>query len=200
MAAANEPLQGPQESNEATRLLLRIREGDVAAVDQLLPLVYEQLRRIAGGYFRDQPADHTLQPTALVHEVFLKMIHRSEASWNNRNHFLAVAAQAMRQILTDHARGKRRDKRGGKGGERVPLERLATPSGESELDILQLENALNQLAEVDSRQAKIIELWFFAGLTAEETASVLDVSDRTIRREWRHARAWLNQAMSSEQA
>ena len=194
MAAPPHPSQGPDGPNEATRLLLRIRDGDDAAVDELLPLVYEQLRRIANGYFRDQPADHTLQPTALVHEAFLKMIHRSDAAWSSRNHFLAVAARAMRQILTDHARGKGRSKRGG-NAERIPLEKLATPSGGNELDILELERALTQLAELDPRQAKIVELWFFGGLTTEETASVLDISDRTVRREWRHARAWLNKIL-----
>jgi len=189
------PPTPPDRSADATELLVRIGDGDVAAVDELLPLVYDQLRVIAARSFRGQPAEHTLQPTALVHEVFLKMIRNPDAQWRNSGHFFAVAATAMRQILTDHARGKARAKRGG-DAEHVSLGQVESPSGNETLDILDLERALTKLAELDERQARIIELWFFAGLTVDEIAGILDVSPRTIRRDWTHARAWLNRELA----
>ncbi len=180
---------------DATQLLVRIGDGDTAAIDDLLPLVYDQLRAIAARSFRGQPAEHTLQPTALVHEAFLKMIRNPDAQWKNSGHFFAVAATAMRQILTDHARGKARAKRGG-DAEHVSLGQVESPSGNERLDILDLERALTRLASFDPRQARIIELWFFAGQTVEEIAGILQVSSRTIRRDWMHARAWLNRELA----
>ncbi len=180
---------------EATVLLERIRSGDRDAADELLPLVYDELRRIAASYFRAQPHYHTLQPTALVHEAFLKLVNVPGSDWESVNHFKAVAARAMRQILTDHARAKATAKRGG-DVEHVPVDGIDTPAGTNTLDLVTLDRALTTLGELDPRQLRIIELWFFAGLTMDEVAKLIDVSERTVRREWRHARAWLNNQLS----
>ena len=177
---------------EATLLLQRLGSGDEAASEQLLPIVYEQLRRIAGSYFRNQRADHTLQPTALVHEAYLKLVRASNQDWKGQAHFCAVAATAMRQILQNHAAAKRAAKRGGPDAERVPLEQVTTPTGRRQIDVVALDDALPRLAEADERQARIVELWFLGGLKAEEVAEVLGVSQRTVERGWRQARAWLN--------
>lgn len=179
---------------DATLLLKRIGGGDEAAVDALLPLVYDHLRAVAQKYFRAQPADHTLQPTALVHEAYLKLIRSPEANWKDRAHFFAVAATAMRQILTDHARGKARQKRGA-GAERVTLSNIQSPSGVEILDLLDLERALRKLGEESPRQARLIELWFFGGLKVKEIAGILGVTERTVRRDWSYARAWLNREL-----
>ncbi len=175
---------------DATLLLHRIGSGDRSAIDKLLPLVYAHLRATAGECFRAQPQGHTLQPTALVHEAYLKLIRNPETDWKDRKHFFAVAATAMRQILVDHARGRARLKRGA-GAPHVAPSEIQSPSGSERLAILALERALAKLADLSPRQARIIELWFFAGLTVEDVGKVLDVSDRTIRRDWTHARAWL---------
>jgi len=184
-------------AHEITSALDAFRDGDSAAAGRLLPLVYDQLRDLAGSYFRRQPAGHTLQPTALVHEAFVKLVEQTQISWTNREHFLAIAATAMRQILTDHARRVRADKRGG-SWERVTLsERLEASSG-AELDVVELDEALTRLAALDERKHRVVELRYFGGLTVEEVANLLGVSKRTVEKDWHAARAWLSVQLSGE--
>ncbi|MCA9758573.1 MAG: sigma-70 family RNA polymerase sigma factor [Candidatus Eisenbacteria bacterium] len=189
----------PNEPNarraEASVLLGRVRSGDDDAAEELLALVYDELRRIAASHFVAQPQDHTLQPTALVHEAFMKLANVPASDWESVNHFKAVAARAMRQVLTDHARAKASAKRSADPG-LAHVEGIDTPAGTKTLDLVALERALTKLGELDPRQHQIIELWFFAGLTMGEVAGVIDVSERTVRREWRIARAWLNHQLS----
>lgn len=181
-------------SSDITRLLLLARAGDSSATDELYPAVYDQLRAIAGGYFRNQRPDQTLQATALVHEAYLKLIDQSSADWKDRTHFFAVAAQAMRQILIDHARARGAVKRG-KGWSRVSIRRaesdLASEGDTTLDDVLWLDEALNELADFAPRQAQIIELRFFAGLSVDEVAEAIGVSPRTVDLDWKLARAWL---------
>jgi len=161
---------------------------------ELLEAVYSELRAIAGSYFKSQDMNHTLQPTALVHEAFLKLVGSKATSWEGRAHFIAVAAMAMRQILTDHARHSRSAKRGGGAG-RVTLTGVSLGDDKSDYDAIDIDEALTRLAEVDPRQARVTELRFFAGLTVQEAAIVLGVSDRTVEIDWRHARAWLRREL-----
>ncbi|MBK8267360.1 MAG: sigma-70 family RNA polymerase sigma factor [Planctomycetes bacterium] len=184
-------------SEQATTILARLEAGDASAADHLLALVYEELRALAGSYFRNQSADHTLQPTALVHEVFLKLIDQTSIRFNDRGHFFAVAATAMRQILTDHARRARAAKRGG-ASDRVGLETVALADGDGRelIDIIALDDALTTLAKLDSRQHRVVELRFFGGLTVNETAEVIGASRQTVELDWRAARAWLNAELS----
>ncbi len=177
----------------ATLLLQRLSTGDSDAGRQLLPLLYDELRAIAGRQFRGQRSDHTLQPTALVHEAFVKMMGSPASGWQDRKHFCAVAATAMRQILVNHARDRSAQKRGG-GAEAVLLnEEVAGSSKPSAppVDVLALNEALEKLKEIDERKHRIVELRFFGGLTVDEIADVLEVSKSTIEAEWRVARAWL---------
>jgi len=166
--------------------------GDGNAAKELLSLVYDSLREQAARYFRGQRPDQTLQPTALVHEAYLKLILPGDREWKDREHFLAVAATAMRQILKDHARRRRAAKRGGHKPQRVTLSDLPTPAGPSDVDLLALDEVLDKLAALDARQARIVEMRFFGGLTNEQIASLLKVSTRTIEKEWRRTRAWLS--------
>lgn len=192
MAGTDEEKTTPvHAADDVTQLLVRVNAGDAAAADKLLPIVYEQLRAIAGSYFHHQPVDHTLQPTALVHEAYLKLIRVPDEKWQNRVHFCAVAATAMRQILHDRARRRRAAKRDG-GRRHAELSQVETPSGRNPIDIIALDDALARLAELDARQARIVELRFFGGLTTEEVAHVLNLSSRMIEKEWRRVRAWLN--------
>ena len=180
---------------DATILLARINDGDSSAADHLLPIVYEQLRAMAGGFFRAQPADHTLQPTALVHEAYIKLINAPDGTYQNRTHFCAVAATAMRQILHDRARHKKTAKRGGKDAQREPLDQIEQPSGGAAIDLIILDEALSRLAEIAPRRARIVELRYFGGLTVEEAAEVTGVSYSTVENDWRVARAWLHRAL-----
>jgi len=191
-------LTGARPSHEATQYLARLEAGDAAAADMLLPLVYDQLRGLAGAIFQGQPADHTLQPTALVHEAYLKLIG-SPSGWKDSAHFCAVAATAMRQILSNHARDKRAAKR---RAHRVDLsvDQMPTPTGASALDLLELDEALTELAERNSRHARMVELRFFGGLTVETMADILGISTGMARREWRAARAWLSCRLSTGEA
>jgi len=168
-------------------------EGDANAADRLMPLVYDGLRKIAAQYLRKERSDHTFQPTALVHEAYLKLIDVSDANWQDRAHFFAAASTMMRHILVDHARARLTDKRGG-AFQRIELDEAVSFSdrtGEKNLDILALDEALTQLAGFDERQTRIVELRFFGGLTVEETAEVLKISPATVKREWSLAKAWL---------
>ncbi len=175
---------------EVTELLHEWAAGDVHAADRLLPLVYEELRRIAARQLVHERADHTLQATAVVHEAFLRLCRAHEVSWENRRHFFAFAARLMRRVLVDHARRRRAEKRGG-SGLRVSLEEgLAQTSGPTP-DLLALDQALTRLADLDPRKATVVELRVFAGMTVEETADQLHLSPETIHREWRRAKAWL---------
>jgi RNA polymerase sigma-70 factor (ECF subfamily) len=179
---------------ETTRLLSLAVGGDSDASRQLMPLVYDQLRALAGSYFRAQPADHTLQPTALVHEAFLKLVQPGDRGWESRAHFMAVAATAMRQILTDRARRRRAAKRAGTVRQ-VTLEAVDSATGPKQVDIAALDEALTRLGELNARHARIVELRFFAGLTVEETAHVLEISKGSVENDWRVIRAWLRSAL-----
>lgn len=185
----------PPDKPDADRLLARLGEGDRSAADELLVLVYDRFREMAAAQLSREAPGHTLQPTALVHEAYLKLIDQSRVDWKGRTHFLAIGAQAMRRVLVDHARTKNREKRGG-GRQRISLkEELTVSAGEDE-DILAVDDALVELAKIDPRQAKIVELRFFAGMTAAEVAEHLGVSKATVDREWRVTRAWLRQRLS----
>lgn len=183
------------DAQTATQILQQLSAGDEDAAGRLLPLVYEELRARAAAHFRHQPADHTVQPTALVHEAYIKMIDQTAPQWKDRAHFLAVAATAMRQILIDHARASKADKRGG-NWQRVALDGEDAASGLSELDVLALDDALQELAKVDPRQARIVELRFYGGLSVDEVSESLGVSPRTVDMDWKMAKAWLSRALS----
>lgn len=178
-----------------TVLLQRWGAGDATAMDALMPLVQDQLRRLAQSYMRRERAGHTLEPTALVHEAYLRLVGQRHVQWAGRGHFFAIAAQAMRRVLVDHARGHEANKRGG-GGERVTLSGLAADGTDpGHLDVLWLNEALSKLAELDARQARVVELRYFAGLSVEEVADAMDISPATVKREWATARLWLAHAL-----
>ena len=183
-----------------TRLLNQVAAGESAAAEELFPLVYDQLRALASRYFRDQAAGHTLQPTALVHEAYLKLVGPTDIHWQSRGQFLVLASKAMRSILVDHARGKNRAKRGG-GWQRVSIdvaEAFRPVGGVGVLDMLALDEALNKLAELDARQEQLVELRFFGGLKAEQAAEVLGISTTTATDQWRVARAWLQRLLTAD--
>ena len=182
-------------SYPVTELLARWSNGDVSARDALVPLVYDELRKIARRCLASQRGDHTLQPTALVHEAYLRLARRDSLDWRDRVHFFAMAAQMMRQILVDHARKQAAAKRGGNAITLVIDEALVA-SKASNLDVLALDAAMTKLASLDPRQCQIVELRFFGGLSIEETAQVVNISPATTKREWATARLWLHQAMS----
>ena len=171
--------------------------GNRASADELLALVYDELRRIAARYLRKERSGHTLQPTALVHEAYMKLIDISDINWQDRAHFFAVSANVMRHILVDHARAKLAEKRGG-DAERIALEDAISLSNEPNVDLLAVDEALKELAEFDEQQSRIIELRFFGGLTIEETAHVVGISPATVKREWAMAKAWLHRKLKSE--
>lgn len=186
---------------DVTQLLVRWSEGDAGALERLLPLVYGDLRRIASNQLRHERPDHTLAPTALVHELYFRLVDQSRTSWQNRAHFFGLAAQLMRRILVDHARAQQAEKRGGLVT-RISLDEMLEEDGEpsgkdadAAADVLAIDDALERLAALDPDQARIVELRFFGGLTVDETASVLKRSPRTVKREWRLARAWLYRAL-----
>jgi RNA polymerase sigma factor (TIGR02999 family) len=184
----------PPATGEVSQLLHEWAGGDRAALDALIPLVYDELRRLAGGYLRHERPDHTLQATDLVHEAFFRLAGQERVAWQNRSHFFAIAAQAMRRILVDHARRLAACRRiGGEG--RLPVELVAEASVDDCRDLLDVHRALERLAELSERQARIVELRFFAGLTVAETAEVLQVSVPTVVRDWRFARAWIRREL-----
>jgi RNA polymerase sigma factor (TIGR02999 family) len=175
---------------DATDLLVAWSHGDTAAVERLMPLVYAELRRLARHYMRQERADHTLQPTALVNEAFLRLIDVNRIHWRSRAHFLAVAAQTMRRILVEFARHRDRQKRGG-GAVHVPLDEAVAVPRQTEEDLVALSDALTTMAAFDPRMSQVVELRFFGGLSVEETAEVLNVSPETVMRDWKTAKAWL---------
>jgi RNA polymerase sigma factor (TIGR02999 family) len=176
---------------EVTRLLAEISGGDREAESRLIPLVYDELRRLAHHYMRSERSNHTLQATALVHEAYLRLVRQQGVDWQSRAHFLAVAASMMRRILCDYARSYGRVKRGGEYNI-VELDEALVFSKEKSEDVLDLDRALTRLAELDQRQSQIVELLFFGGLTVEETAAVVGISPKTVKRDWSAARAWLH--------
>ncbi|HEY0459457.1 MAG TPA: sigma-70 family RNA polymerase sigma factor [Pyrinomonadaceae bacterium] len=182
------------ERDEVTILLTQISAGDGEAPEKLLPLVYDDLRRLARAYFAAEKSDHTLQATALVHEAYIRLVNWENVSWQNRAHFFAVAAEVMRKILIDHARRKNARKRD--GGQKVLLDEAVSFANEKELDLLKLDEALQALEKLDKRQARIVELRFFGGLTIEETAYVLKTSETTVKREWTFAKAWFQRELT----
>jgi RNA polymerase sigma-70 factor, ECF subfamily len=183
-------------SSEITQLLHAWREGDHLALERLTPVVYQELHRMAQRYMAREHEGHDLQTTALINEVYLRLVKVKEVEWQDRAHFFAVSARLMRRILTDFARSHGYQKRGG-GVHRVPLEEVLTVSGacETSVDLVALERALNHLSETDERKSKVVELRFFGGLTVEETAEVLQVSAETVMRDWSLARAWLQREL-----
>ena len=176
--------------HDVTQLLLAWRGGNQSAYEALIPLVYEELRRVAHRQLRGQGPDHTLQTNELVHETYMRLVDSSRVQWQNRAHFLAVAAQAMRRILVDAARARLALKRGG-DYVRVAVDPDLTIAGEPGVDLIALSDALDALSLVDARRSRVVELRFFGGLTVEETAKVLDVSPETVMRDWKVAKAWL---------
>ena len=188
----------PAATEEITQLLLAWGQGDQAALEQLLPLVYEEMRQIAHHHMRRQRPDHTLQTTALVNEAYLRLVDAQRVQWQNRVHFFALAAQAMRHILVDLARARGNQKRGG-GATQVALEEALIISAERGADVLALDDALQALAKLNARQSQIVELRYFGGLSEEETAAVLQLSPRTVRRDWSLARAWLYRELNRGQ-
>jgi RNA polymerase sigma-70 factor, ECF subfamily len=182
---------------ELTVLLAQWRAGNQAAFDRLLPVVYEELRRLASAYMRAERPDHLLQTTALVHEAYLRLVDQPEASYETRNHFFAMAAQVMRHVLVDYARARSRAKRGG-GAPPLPLEDVAVISEERADEVIAVDSALEGLMAFDLRKGRIFELRHFGGLSVDEAAEVLKVSPATVARDWRMAKAWLRRAIASE--
>jgi len=178
------------ESQEVTMLLSALTNGEDGAASKLIPLVYDELRRLAGSYMRRERVDHTLQATALVNEAYLKLIEQRAVNWQSRAHFFGVAAQLMRRILIDYARGHTREKRGGEQ-KKVSLDEVILFSEQQADELLAVDDSLNLLAKMDPRQARVVELRFFAGLSVEEAAEALGVSPKTVKRDWSVAKAWL---------
>ena len=175
---------------DVTHLLNEARSGDKNALDRILPLVYDELRRVAARQLVKEKANHTLQPTALVHEAYMRLVDQHSVDWQNRAHFFSIAAEMMRRILINHAIEKRAQKRGA-GETLISLEELSGFPQSTGVDLILLDETLKRLAEFDERQAKIIELRFFGGLTIEDAAEVLQISEATVKREWRSAKAWI---------
>ncbi len=185
--------------SEVTLLLGQLTRGEEGATAKLIPLVYEELRRLARSHMRRESEYHTLQTTALVHEVYLKLVDQRSVDWKGRSHFFAIAAQMMRRILVDHARGRLREKRGG-GDRPIPLDEAFVFAPERSLELIKLDQSLERLERIDERQCKIVELRFFGGLTVEETAEALGVSPKTVKRDWSMAKAWLHGDMKTSHA
>jgi len=184
-------------AGDVTEMLKGWRAGDKDALDRLIPIVYDELRRQAARYLRRERPEHTLQPAALIHEAYLRFMDLQNVDWQNRAHFYAIAARLMRQILIDHARRHWASKRGGGADVTVPLEAVAQPSRTRNVDLVALDQALKRLAAIDEQQGRIVELRYFGGLSVEETAEVLQVSSRTVKRDWNVAKAWLRQQIGA---
>ena len=184
------------DEDQITSLLVDWSKGDELAVEQLMPLVYDQLRAMAKRHMRNQAPGHTIQTTELIHEAYLKIAGRSESSWQNRAHFFAVAAKAMRHILVDYARSKQSLKRGG-SGVKVAFEDNMAVSAERPDEIVALDDALRHLAGLDERKSRVVEMKFFAGLNIEEIAGVLNISPETVKRDWQFSRTWLFRELSA---
>jgi RNA polymerase sigma-70 factor (ECF subfamily) len=180
-----------------SQLLVEWSEGDRAALDRLMPLVYDELRRLARSYLRRERPDHTLQATALVHEAYMRLIDQHSVSWQNRAHFFGIASQMMRRILVNHALARATAKRGGHA-EKLALDEATIVDGERQIDLVVLDDALKELEAADARQCRIVELRFFGGLSIEETAEVLKLSPATVKREWNTAKLWLRRRIARQ--
>lgn len=187
-------VKGP---HDVTELLDAIQGGDPEATSRLVPILYTELRRLAAHYLRVERRAHTLQPTALVHEAYIRLMGQRGDAWQNRAHFIGIAAQVMRRVLVDHARARNADKRGGPKCQ-ITFDEALAPAGTQNLDVLALHEALERLAHSDVRQSRIVELHFFGGLSFDEIALVLDISVRTVKRDWKMARAWLYGELSNK--
>lgn len=186
-----------QQSHQITQLLLDWSGGNKAALDELMPIVFDDLRRLAQHYMRGQKAGHTLQTTALVNEAYLRLVDSDQVRWQDRTHFFAIAAQLMRHVLVDSARARNSRKRGGEHL-KITLDERIEASSENDLDFVELDEALNDLAKLSERQSKVVELRYFGGLKENEIAETLNISVRTVRRDWNAARAWLFRRMRDE--
>ena len=180
---------------DVTQLLLAWNQGDRAALDKLMPIVYDELRRLARKQLRSEAPEHTLQATALVHEAYLRLIDQHSVSWQNRAHFFGIASQMMRRILVNHALARATEKRGG-GAEKLSLDEAVSFPNQREIDLIALDEALKELERLDPQQTRIVELRFFAGLSIEETAEALRISPATVKREWSTARLWLRRQLA----
>jgi len=183
-------------SGKVTQLLLELSGGNRAVVDELIPFLYQELKRIAAAQLRQERPGHTLQVTALVHEAYLKLVDQRQVTWRNQAHFFGVAAQVMRRILLDYAKGRDRGKRGG-GVRKVSLDEALTVSYDRAFELVRIDEALERLEAFDQRQAQVVEMRFFGGLSVEETAEALGVSEPTVKREWAMAKAWLHREIST---
>jgi len=189
----------PDPPSGVTELLRRWNSGDREAMDRLMPIVYDELRRLAAGYLKGERPGHTLQPTALVHEAYLRLVRQDRVEWQNRAHFFGIAASMMRRVLVDHARRRQAEKRDA-GGFRLTLQLGEAFEAARDPELLELDQALGRLERLDADQARVVELRFFGGLTVEETAVVLGISTATVKREWRTAKAFLRREMASDDA
>ncbi len=183
--------------HEVTKLLIAWGSGDQAALDKLIPLIYDELRRLARHYMKREPAGHTLQTTALVDEAYLRLIEQKDVKWQNRAHFFAISAQLMRRILVSMARARHADKRGGEAP-RVSLDEALVISDERAAELVALDDAMKELASLDPRRCQVVELRYFGGLSVEETAEVLKISPDTVMREWKRAKAWLYSELDND--
>jgi RNA polymerase sigma factor (TIGR02999 family) len=190
----------PGHGGEVTLLLAQLREGNQDAAGQLVPLVYAELRRVAGAYMQRERPDHTLQATALVHEAYLRLTGGESGQWQNRAHFFAIAAHTMRQILVDYARRRSAGKRGGADARKTDLDPDLLIAADTLENAVAIDEVLERLAQIDPRQSRLIELRFFAGLSVEEAAEVMGVSEITLKREWRLAKAWLHRELATRKS
>jgi RNA polymerase sigma factor (TIGR02999 family) len=186
----------PSTRANVTKLLKDWEKGDRTALDEMLPMVYSELKRLASYYLSQERTGHTLQTTALVHEAYMRLVDQQNVNWRNRAHFLGIAAEMMRRILVNHARDRAAAKRGG-GAKRISLS-MVSDSEEPDMDLIALDQALTELATIDLRKSRIVELKFFGGLTTEETAEVMNISHATVEKDWKMARAWLYRAVSGD--
>jgi RNA polymerase sigma factor (TIGR02999 family) len=190
--------RAPEVMGDVTQMLISYGEGDRAALDALLPLVYDELRIIARSYLRQERADHTLQPTGLVHEAYLRLINQQRVDWHNRAQFFGIAASMMRRILVNHAESKRAQKRGG-GVEKAQLDEVTVVFDNDIVDLIALDEVLGRLEKIDKLKSEVVELKFFGGLTIDEIADVMKTSTATVEREWAFARGWLYKALTERQ-
>lgn len=179
-----------------TQLLQKLRNGGRETLDELLPIVYDELRRLAKNYLNRERSNHTLQPTALVHEAYLRLLGQKEIEWQNRAHFFGVSARLMREILIEYARGRNRQKRGGEFKTQIALDEAVSFAQQNQLDVVAVDDALSKLEKLDERQARIVEMKFFGGLTIEEIGEVLSISPATVKREWSSAKLFLYKALN----
>ena len=187
----------PEPKQNVTELLIAWSDGSKQALDLLMPIVFDELRRQAAGYLRRERAGHTLQTTALVNEAYLRLVDQKHVRWQNRAHFFGIAAQLMRRILVDHARAKHRAKRGG-ADLRVTLDEATVVARDPQIDVVALDEALDRLAKIDPQQSRVVELRFFGGLNVKETAEVLRISPSTVKRDWSVAKAWLYREINGD--